>query len=72
LLKAASLTIWNDLPDPEEFFVKAIVSFNRVLLQLVDILDTLFKLMLSGQRCLSDRKFNRFDTQTDTQPTADT
>jgi len=47
-LKTALLSIWNDLP--YEFIDKAILSFqkrlrrfDRVLLQLVDILNTQFK-----------------------------
>jgi len=46
-LKTALLSIWNDLP--EEFTDKAIPSFQkrldfRVLLQVVDILNTTFSL----------------------------
>jgi len=43
-LKAALLSIWNDLP--REFIDKAILSFRkrlRVLPQLVDIMNTRFK-----------------------------
>jgi len=46
-LKTALLSIWNDLP--QEFIDKTILSFRkrldfRVLLQLVDILKTIFSL----------------------------
>jgi len=44
-LKTALLSIWNDLP--QEFIDKAILhferDFDRVLLQLVDILNTRFQ-----------------------------
>jgi len=42
-LKTALLSIWNDLPVLQEFVDKAITSFqdfDRVLLQLVDIFNT--------------------------------
>jgi len=58
-LKTALLSIWNDLP--QEFIDKAILPFQkrldfRVLLQLVNILNTTF--FLSTERAAEIRRWN--------------